>query len=89
MALGVLYCFFILAHDRKRILHFNVTRNPTSAWVTQQLREAFLFEPAHKHLVFDRDQKFGFEVIAAVKVMGSTPKRTSFRSPCQNGVAER
>jgi len=30
---GVLYCFFIIAHDRRRILHFNVTRNPSSTWI--------------------------------------------------------
>ena len=28
---GVLYCFFILSHHRRQILHFNVTRHPTSA----------------------------------------------------------
>jgi putative transposase len=38
---GVLYCFFVIGHDRRRILHFNVTRQPTSLWVVQQLREAF------------------------------------------------
>jgi hypothetical protein len=88
-AFKMLYCFFILSHDRQRILHFNVTRNPTSHWVVQQSREAFPFELSHKYLIFDRDAKFGPEVIAAVKAMGSTPKRTSFRSPWQNGTAER
>jgi putative transposase len=86
---GVLYCFFIIAHDRRRILHFNVTRNPTGAWVVQQLREAFPYRSPHRHLIFDRDAKFGFDVVAAVKAMGSEPVRTSFRSPWQNGVAER
>ena len=86
---GVLYCFFILAHDRRRILHFNVTGNPTSAWVIQQLREAFPFETFHKYLIFDRDKKFGFEVLAAVRAMGCSPKRTSFRNPWQNGLAAR
>jgi putative transposase len=38
---GVLYCFFIIGHDRRRILHFNVTPHPSSAWIGQQLREAF------------------------------------------------
>ena len=38
---GLLYCFFIIAHDRRRILHFNVTRHPTSIWTAQQLRDAF------------------------------------------------
>jgi hypothetical protein len=41
LTFGVLYCFFIIAHDRRRILHCNVTRHPRSAWVIQQLREAF------------------------------------------------
>jgi hypothetical protein len=34
----LLYCFFVIEHERRRILHFNVTRHPTSEWVTQQLR---------------------------------------------------
>jgi putative transposase len=63
---GVLYCFFIISHDRRRILQVNVTKHPTSGWIIQQLREAFPFEASHKYLIFDRDQKFGFEVIAAV-----------------------
>jgi hypothetical protein len=64
---GALYCFFLISHDRRRILHVNVTKQPTSGWITQQLREAFPFEASRKYLIFDRDQKFGFEVIAAVQ----------------------
>jgi len=86
---GVLYCFFIISHDRRRILHVNATKHPTSAWIIQQRREAFPFEAFRKYLIFDRDQKFGFEVIAAVKATRIIPKRTSFRSPWQNGIAER
>jgi putative transposase len=55
----------------------------------QQLRETFPFESPHKYMILDRDHKFGLDVIAAIKAMGSKPKRTSFRSPWQNGVAER
>jgi len=86
---GMLYCFFVISHDRRRILHVNVTKHPTSGWIIQQLREAFPFEAPQKYLIFDRDQKFGFEVIAAVKATRIIPKQTSFRSPWQNGVAER
>jgi putative transposase len=86
---GVLYCFFIISHNRRRILHVNVTKHPTSGWITQQLREAFPFEASHKYLIFDRNRKFGFEVIAAVKATRIIPRRTSFRSPWQNGIAER
>jgi hypothetical protein len=41
LTFGVLYCFFVIAHDRRRIIHCNVTRHPSSAWISQQLREAF------------------------------------------------
>ena len=37
----VLYVFLVLAHDRRRILHFNVTAHPTTEWTGQQLGEAF------------------------------------------------
>jgi hypothetical protein len=87
--LSVLYCFFVISHDRRRILHFNVTSHPKSAWVVQQLRETFPYESPPKYLIFDRDAKFGPEIVAAVRAMGSKPTRTSFRSPWQNGVAER
>jgi putative transposase len=45
LTFSVLYCFFIIGHDRRRILHFNVTRHPTSASVIQQLRETFPTTP--------------------------------------------
>ena len=51
-------------------------------------RDDFALVVAH-FLILDRDQKFGFEVIAAVKATRIIPKRTSFRSPWQNGIAER
>jgi len=89
LAFGVLYCFFVIAHDRRRILHCNVTRHPTSAWVVQQLREAFPYDSAPKYLIFDRGSSFNAEMIETVKSFGIQPKRTSFRSPWQNGVAER
>ena len=41
LSFGVLYCFFVIAHDRRRILHCNVVKHPSSVWVSQQLREAF------------------------------------------------
>ena len=37
----VVYCFFVIEHERRRILHFNVTRHPSADWVVQQLRETF------------------------------------------------
>jgi transposase InsO family protein len=89
LTFGVLYCFFVIAHDRRRILHCNVTKHPTSAWVIQQLREAFPYDSAPRYLIFDRGTQFDSEVIDTMKDFGIQPKRTSFRSPWQNGVAER
>jgi Transposase DDE domain group 1 len=52
----VLYVFLVLAHDRRRILHFNVTARPTAEWTGQQLREAFPFDQLPCYLLRDRDR---------------------------------
>ena len=81
LTFGVLYCFFVIAHNRRHILHFNVTKHPTSAWVSQQLREAFPYDSAPRYLIFDRGSNFNEEVVSTIKSFGIEPKRTSFRSP--------
>ncbi len=85
----VLYVLFIIHHGRRRLVHVAVTENPKSAWVVQQLREAFPFDEAPRHLIFDRDTKFSAEVVRAIKSFGIEPSRTAWRSPWQNGTAER
>ncbi len=67
----------------------NVTRHPMSTWVSQQLREAFLYDPATKYLIFDRAKNFSEEVISTIKSLGIESMWTGFSSPWQNGVAER
>jgi len=51
----VLYVFLVLAHDRRRIVHFNVTAHPTAEWTGQQLRNAFPFDQFPRYLLRDRD----------------------------------
>jgi transposase InsO family protein len=85
----LLYVWFAIDHGRRRILHFNVTESPTSRWVIQQLRETFPNEPAHRYLIYDNDAIFSPAVTSAMKSFGGDPKRTAFRSPWQNGTAER
>src|SRR5215469_1997744 len=85
----VLYCFFVIAHGRRKILHFNVTEHPTGAWVVQQLREAFPEDRAPQYLILDRDNKYAGEAAVMLKDLGSQLIRTGFRSPWQNGLAER
>jgi hypothetical protein len=59
----LLYCFFVIDHGRRRILHFNVTAHPTTEWVMQQLRETFSDADHHRFVIMDRDSKIGPEVI--------------------------
>jgi putative transposase len=90
LTFGILYCFFVIGHDRRRILHCNVTRNPSALWVALQLHETWEYsQPPQRFLIFDRDAKFSADVVSTVKAMGSQPIRTAFRSPWQNGIAER
>ena len=63
----VLYVFLVLAHERRRIVHFGVTRHPTAEWTVQQLREAFPWDTAPRYLLRDRDRIFGQEFVEQVK----------------------
>jgi hypothetical protein len=89
LTFGALYCFFVIAHDRRRILHFNATRHPSSAWVSQQLREAFPYDSPPKYLIRDQDAIFGTEVVDTIEALGTKSKRTAFKSPWQNDIAKR
>lgn len=85
----MLYCFFVIEHGRRKILHFNVTRHPTAEWVVQQLREAFHEAGPRRYVILDRDVKFDADVLAFLNATGLKPKRTSIQSPWENGIAER
>ena len=85
----VLYCFFVIEHGRRRILHFNVTEHPTGLRIAQQLREAISESNPYHCVILDRDAKFGTEVLEILKASGMKLKQTSPASPWQNGVAER
>lgn len=84
-----LYCFFVIEHGRRRILHFNCTAHPTGDWIAQQLREAMPLPCRYRYALLDRDAKFGNDVFGFLQASGVRPVRTSVRSPWQNGIAER
>jgi transposase InsO family protein len=86
---GVLYCFFVIGHGRRKILHFNVTEHPTGPWIVQQLREAFPESCPYRYAILDGDAKFGTEVIDVLAHCGMKPVRISPASPWQNGISER
>ena len=84
-----LYCFFIIHHNRRQIIHFNVTFHPTAQWVASQLRTAFSYTHSIKFMIHDRDSIFSSLVKETLKGLGIESRITSYRSPWQNGVAER
>jgi len=87
--LRVLYVFVVLAHDRRRVLHFNVTKHPTAVWAAQQVVEAFPEDSAPRYLVRDRDGVYGHSFTARVEGLGIEQVRIAARSPWQNCYVER
>jgi len=85
----VLYVFLVLAHDRRRIVHFNVTAHPTAEWTAQQLREAFPFEHVPKYLLRDRDRIFGVDFTKQVEDLSIEEVLSAPRSPWQRAYIER
>jgi putative transposase len=85
----MLFVFVVLAHDRRRVLHFNVTAHPTAEWTAQQILEAFPFDTAPKYLLRDRDGIYGFEFRKQVEVMGIEEVLGTPRSLWQRAYVER
>lgn len=85
----ILYVFVVLEHERWRVVHFNVTTNPTEFWAAQQMIEAFPYDTAPRYLLRDRDGIYGTEFRERVEGMGIKEVLTAPRSPWQNPFAER
>jgi putative transposase len=71
------------------VVHFNLTRNPTSAWLSRQVTEAFPWDTAPRFLLRDRDSSYGSVFSQRVRAMGITEVITARRSPWQNAYVER
>jgi transposase InsO family protein len=85
----VLYVFLVLAHDRRRILHFAVTAHPTAEWTALQLREAFPWDSAPRFLLRDRDCIFGADFTQQVKALGIQEVLGAPRAPRRRAYIER
>jgi hypothetical protein len=68
----VLFVFFILAHDRRRIVHVNVTAHPTTQWTARQIVEAFPWDTAPRYLLRDRDAIYGHLSNSESRIWAST-----------------
>jgi len=87
--LNVLYVLIVLAHSRRKVLHFNVTANPTALWTAQQIVEAFPWDSAPAYLLRDRDAIYGGEFRRRIHAMGIEQVLSAPRSPWQNPFVER
>jgi len=87
--LRVLFVLVVLAHHRRRVVHFNVTEHPTAAWTAQQIVNAFPGESAPSYLLRDRDSVYGAAFRQRVMGMGISEVLTAPYSPWQNPFAER
>ena len=84
-----LFAFFVVELATRRVVHVGVTRHPTDAWVTQQLREATPFDQRPRFLIRDNDGKFGPTFALVAEASGITILRTPHRAPRANAVCER
>jgi transposase InsO family protein len=87
--LRVLFVLVVLAHQRRRVVHFNVTEHPTAYWTAQQIVNAFPGEATPPYLLRDRDQVYGQPFRHRVKGMGIEEVLTAPHRPWQNPFAER
>jgi putative transposase len=85
----ILYVFLILAHDRRKVLHFNVTTRPSAEWICQQLVDAFPYDTTPRYLLRDRDAIFGEQVQRQLIDMEIREVLTAPRSPWQTPYVER
>ena len=85
----VLFCFIVLRHERRKVVHFNVTAHPSAQWTAQQIVEAFPFDEAPRFLLRDRDSIYGQVFQQRVGSMGIEQVLIAPRCPWQNPFAER
>ncbi len=85
----ILFAFVVLRHDRRMVVQFNVTANPTAAWTAQQIVDAFPDDTAPRFLIRDRDGIYGVDFRQRIKHMGIEEVVTAPRSPWQNPYVER
>ena len=85
----LLYALVVLGHERRKVIHFDVTPNPTQAWLARQITEAFPWDTAPRILLRDRDASYGPTFCDRVEAMAIEQVVTAPRSPWQNAYVER
>jgi putative transposase len=84
----VLYVFIVTEIASRRLVHFNVTSNPTATWTLQQFREVLDNAQEYRFVIHDRDKIYSQDLDLAVRAMGVRILKTPFRSPQANAYCE-
>ena len=85
----LLYTVIVLGHDRRKVIHFDVTQNPTQIWLSHQMTEAFPWDTAPRYLLRDHDASYGQVFRNRLQAMGIKEVVTAACSPWRNGYVER
>ena len=86
ITMKVLFVFIVLEHDRRKVLHFNVTEHPTGAWTAQQIVEAFADRDAARYLLRDRDSRYSAEVRLRIQSLGMRGDSDSTAKPLAESI---
>ncbi|MGE5497228.1 MAG: transposase [Syntrophothermus sp.] len=85
----LIHVLVVIEHNRRKIIHVNVTKHPTAEWTLQQIRNMLFHVDAPKYLIRDRDARYGSTFSNGVSNLGIKQIVTAYRSPWQNGYVER
>jgi transposase InsO family protein len=84
-----LYVFVLLGHERRHIVHWNVTAHPTAPWVWRQIIEATPWNTTPRFLIRDRDRSYGGDFVRRARAIGIETVLTPIHAPQANALAER
>jgi putative transposase len=86
----VLFVLVVLAHQRRRVIHFMVTEHLTAGWTGQQMVEAFPEDTAPpRYLLRDRDKIYGCDFHQRIRSMSMEKVLSAPASPWQRAYVER
>ncbi len=85
----LVYVFVIIEVASRRVLHFNVTRQPTADWTLQQFRECVVGDEGYRFVIHDRDRIYSRDLDSALRTLGLTVLETPYQTPQANAICER
>ena len=81
LSFATLCVFLVFEYGRRRVIHCAVTRSPSMAWVTQQVRNAMPFGLQPRYLFHDNDGLYGHDMALFLQRCGIREVRAALHSP--------